>query len=847
MTITKEGALASFYTVNKAPIKHLKVYFSPKQAGSGDASPENIRPIEGWNNINLLYSGKNLVKNANITRTTNGVTFTVNTDGSVRVQGTATDTTWWSYTGLPVTYLKAGTYRLTGGQSYVPIYLVGTDDDGTQWSEARIGGTEQGQGRTFTLTQGATVRYQAVVVKGRIVDTTIYPMLTRIEDNSIFTSYSGIDNIINFPETIYGGYIDLITGELVQEQIGQTFKGSDVDQVTELTNTNKFRFRFYKALKGNGATKAGITYCDRLQYQYHEGDSLHYYFTANNSNGNAYVYLPKDFGDNDEVTIIASLYTPELVATLTPTELKTFIGYNNIWSNADRVEVEYGLAESNDELYRRRNIILQGAPHLETTTNNIANFNTDIIAPIKDAKIYFNPVQEGSGNPSPENIRAINGFDKINLQHTSKNLLDPSLGKRYSATVPEKVWGVDSFADRDIPNGSLVLQPGIYTLSIGITSGNTPVEWRVKNTTGYIDHAYSGHLMRTFTITKAEPILIYIATKSGDNSFLDTSVMLEQNSPNDIIYEQYNGQTIPIIFPVVGKNLLDVTDYSFKYSSISVENGILDCSNVASGNSTHIKFTQEFGPGTYTISLKGKGTGYGGARLLCSTNIVSSTWNDYYNSYWINITDYNQYSGSLTFTLNTISTLGLVFLNKYGTTNEGAVIYDIQLELNSIATIYESYDTACGGYIDLINGEIIQTYKSIIFNGTESGWNTYGAIERNDFCAVRSIDDKAIGNQTSICNILTNIDGCYAPYCYMGGYYCDHVNNKNIYICMPNENITTLEAFKTWLNNNPMQLVYKLADPIHYSIPSQTLKTLKGTNNIWSNANGPVSITYWTH
>ena len=51
MIITKEGTLASFYTVNKAPIKHLRVYFSPKQAGTGDPSPENVREISGWNSI----------------------------------------------------------------------------------------------------------------------------------------------------------------------------------------------------------------------------------------------------------------------------------------------------------------------------------------------------------------------------------------------------------------------------------------------------------------------------------------------------------------------------------------------------------------------------------------------------------------------------------------------------------------------------------------------------------------------------------------------------------------------------------------------------------------------------
>ena len=61
MTITKEGALASFYTVNKASIKHLKVYFSPKQAGEGTPSPENVREISGWDGITVYKTGKNLV------------------------------------------------------------------------------------------------------------------------------------------------------------------------------------------------------------------------------------------------------------------------------------------------------------------------------------------------------------------------------------------------------------------------------------------------------------------------------------------------------------------------------------------------------------------------------------------------------------------------------------------------------------------------------------------------------------------------------------------------------------------------------------------------------------------
>ena len=100
---------------------------------------------------------------------------------------------------------------------------------------------------------------------------------------------------------------------------------------------------------------------------------------------------------------------------LTPMELQTFIGRNNIWSNANRVEVEYDLAESNDELYRRRNIILNSSPHIESASGAIASFNTDMETPLKELKAYFTPIQEGTGNPSPTNVKPISGWTGANI------------------------------------------------------------------------------------------------------------------------------------------------------------------------------------------------------------------------------------------------------------------------------------------------------------------------------------------------------------------------------------------------------------------------------------------------
>lgn len=65
-----------------------------------------------------------------------------------------------------------------------------------------------------------------------------------------------------------------------------------------------------------------------------------------------------------------------------------------------------------DTLNLRRKMLLN-QPHIETISNNIVSFNTDMVAPMKNCKIYFKPIQLGSGDPSSTNIRNINGWTGI--------------------------------------------------------------------------------------------------------------------------------------------------------------------------------------------------------------------------------------------------------------------------------------------------------------------------------------------------------------------------------------------------------------------------------------------------
>ena len=56
-----DSNLVSFKSAARVPIDSLKVHFKPIQEGTGDPSPENVRPITGWTGVEAYETGKNLI------------------------------------------------------------------------------------------------------------------------------------------------------------------------------------------------------------------------------------------------------------------------------------------------------------------------------------------------------------------------------------------------------------------------------------------------------------------------------------------------------------------------------------------------------------------------------------------------------------------------------------------------------------------------------------------------------------------------------------------------------------------------------------------------------------------
>ena len=73
----------------------------------------------------------------------------------------------------------------------------------------------------------------------------------------------------------------------------------------------------------------------------------------------------------------------------------------------------------------------------EAEAGAVVSFDDASSRPLKSLVVDIAPVQSGSGDPSPTNIRPITGFTGLDLERTGKNLLNPTLyvGGTYNPTV----------------------------------------------------------------------------------------------------------------------------------------------------------------------------------------------------------------------------------------------------------------------------------------------------------------------------------------------------------------------------------------------------------------------------
>lgn len=179
--------------------------WEPTQAGSGDPSPDNIRPISGRDNVKVQRSGENLLNITPFAKVTNkGVIFEYIADGGIHIEGTPTASA--DSPTFPVPILAPGKYYGVDMGTGIAASIVVTRDGKRFWMNAKAG---------FEIRTGDVTHYwYMIITKGTTVNKTVYPYIVPgTTPPTAYTPYRGDTLALALPSTIYGGEVDAVTGE----------------------------------------------------------------------------------------------------------------------------------------------------------------------------------------------------------------------------------------------------------------------------------------------------------------------------------------------------------------------------------------------------------------------------------------------------------------------------------------------------------------------------------------------------------------------------------------------------------------------------------------------------------
>lgn len=187
-----DGEPVSVEYVGQNRIASITAYGETPQGGTTEA-PVALTGVDS-----VQVCGNNLLPNKATTGIVHGVSYTVNTDGSITAKGTAT--TWAPIVFTPNLSLPAGTYTLTAGALSSGTILVIARNLQSEGSIVMINGGS----KTFSIAE-AIENYIAFisVAPGNTVDFVCYPMLNLGSTAMPYEPYRGSITQLPIPRELH--------------------------------------------------------------------------------------------------------------------------------------------------------------------------------------------------------------------------------------------------------------------------------------------------------------------------------------------------------------------------------------------------------------------------------------------------------------------------------------------------------------------------------------------------------------------------------------------------------------------------------------------------------------------
>ena len=362
--LEETGNPVVFYPVAGYPLG-CKASWEPVQAGSGEPSPENIRPIKGRDSVTVERCGGNVIEFLSTNDSSAGIKIAVDSEKNITLNGTLVGKgnidigmcrLHWVAGKTYTMFVKkvGGSASLGSGDGITFAYSLFTPDynhffrgdtndtnlDAYIASDAALAETEL----VFMLQcwRDGTVfndfKFQIEVVEGTTAPTTYAP-------------YTGQTATLTLPSTIYGGTVDAVSGESSRTWRTITLTGKESAHIYSiffyLDLSEDSSFVIEKPADGKTGKSSHYPYAvytNKCIGFTADGESLTYasngkYPLSDEGLQEWKSYLAAQYAAGTPVQIAYKLATPEPFNATGAQPIPALPGVNTIMTDADSVTV----------------------------------------------------------------------------------------------------------------------------------------------------------------------------------------------------------------------------------------------------------------------------------------------------------------------------------------------------------------------------------------------------------------------------------------------------------------------------------------------------------------------------
>jgi hypothetical protein len=420
-----------------------------------------------------------------------------------------------------------------------------------------------------------------------------------------------------------------------------------------------------------------------------------------------------------------------------------------------------------------------------TVSGSSVSFHSNFALPLKACKVSFSATQAGSGDPSPSNPRAISGVSAIGLNANSTPV-SVSLGDtRYGGELDALNGLLKLTHYHFVPNSSSVIHlydHGTATSLFDITYEANNIPVGVPNT--ILSSHFSNNISGSGRVSNGETLIFCTIANSliSPENAVGFKAWLIDNSV-EFVYEMATPITVQL-----SENALSsiIGNNTFSTDTGTLEITFSDLQEKTASGSV----------ASFNTAL---------AMPLPSCNIAVNAW--------------QEGSGDPS-PSNVRNIVG---------------VDDITLTINGNTVVIDLNGTRYGGYVDVVNGVAHVTHAYATTLNKELAISSYNYSDKHGVVIAFLLPTPET-RTTGISNMTV-------------------VNNSHIWVGVSNQFVywldildilnMTLEEFKVWLVDHPLEIAYLMKSENQFDIqltPTQ-IETLIGNNTIFADT-GDVDLTF---